>query len=199
MNSKYRRGFKTWCETVSAQQRKLLCLDSADPLNPWKLAEYHGILVWNADQVPGVEPRFLRILTKVDPDSWSAITLQMGAKHLIVLNPSHRGGRPASNLSHELSHTLIGHEPGRVDVSPDGLLLLHTYSRQQEDEANWLSGCLLLPREALLHIARSDMSRAEMLDLYGVSEPMLRFRFNVSGVARQMERRAKSSKRRSST
>jgi len=51
---------------------------------------------------------------------------------------------------HELAHLIIGHEPARVVVSPDMILAVRTYDQGQEEEAAWLSGCLLLPRPALL-------------------------------------------------
>lgn len=68
----------------------------------------------------------------------------------------HRNGRLASDIMHELAHLIIGHEPARVDVTEDGLLILNTFSQKQEDEAKWLSGCLLLPRPALLAIRARD-------------------------------------------
>ena len=64
MSNSFRRGFKSWCETVSVQQRKLLDLQTTDPLDPWLLAKHHEILVWNANEVPGLDPRYLRVLTK---------------------------------------------------------------------------------------------------------------------------------------
>jgi hypothetical protein len=45
---------------------------------------------------------------------------------------------------HELAHVIIGHEPARVDVTEGGSLILNTYNREQEDEADWLAGCLSL-------------------------------------------------------
>lgn len=68
-----------------------------------------------------------------------------------------RGGRPASDLMHELAHIIIGHEPARVDVTEDGALIWNSHDQRQEDEANWLSGCLLLPREALSWIRRQRL------------------------------------------
>lgn len=87
----------------------------------------------------------------------------------------HSEGRLASDIMHELAHIILGHEPARVEVSKDGLLILSTYDKTQEEEAKWLSGCLLLPREAPLLIRRSGLSPEVAAAKYGVSVPMLPF------------------------
>jgi hypothetical protein len=53
---------------------------------------------------------------------------------------------------HEIVHLLLSHEAARVDVNKDNLLLLNTYGKQQD--ADWLAATLLLPRDAILAIAR---------------------------------------------
>ena len=90
---------------------------------------------------------------------------------------------------HELSHIIIGHKPGRVDITEDGSLILNTYDKTQEDEATWLAGCLLLPREALLWAVRQALSTAETTQRYGVSVQMLEYRLNVTAVRLQVRRR----------
>jgi len=184
----FARGFKSWCETTALLQRKAIALLPTEPLEPHRLAKHLGVEVLGAEQVPGVDGDTLRVLLKEDPDSWSAITVSVGQKDLIILNSSHSGGRPASDLAHELSHILIGHVPARVDVTEDGLLMLNTYDKGQEEEANWLASCLLLPREALFEVRRRRLDDAAASLEYGVSVAMLRFRFNVSGVDFQLNR-----------
>lgn len=184
----FKRGFKSWCENVAIQQRRELNLRSVDPLDARLLAKHLGIQVWSAEQVPGLDPESLRTLLREDPDSWSAVTICVGSKDLIILNSSHSGGRPASDLTHELSHILFGHEPARVDVTEDGLLMLNMYDRKQEEEANWLAGCLLLPRDALMLIRRERMDLKIAAKRYGVSPEMLQYRMNVTGVDYQLGR-----------
>lgn len=180
----FARGFKAWCEKVAARHRSGLGLEPTDPLDPRALANHLGVQVWGADEVPGLDPRWLRILLNDEAESWSAVTLHENHKRLIIVNTAHRGGRPASNLAHELAHILLDHQPGRVDVSEDGLMLLNTYAAQQEDEARWLAGCLLLPREALVRCAGMNLEVAAKR--YGVSVKMLRYRLDVTGVNMQM-------------
>lgn len=182
----FERGFKTWCENVSLQQRKHLDLKAVDPLDPYSLAKSLDVLVWRADEVPGVTPGALDVLTREDPDCWSAVTLKASQRTLVIINPTHSRARSASDLMHELSHILLAHQPARIDVTEDNHLMLHNFSRSQEDEANWLAGCLLLPRPALLHIKKT-MDPVTARSKYGVSQDMLNFRIRVSGVDRQMK------------
>jgi hypothetical protein len=179
----FERGFKSWCERVAVTQRRDLNLRPAESLNAHSLASHLGVVVWTAEQVPGLDPKYLRVLVKDDPDSWSAVTLCTGAQDLIIVNPVHSYGRLASDIMHELAHIILGHEPARVEVSKDGFLILSTYDKQQEEEAKWLSGCLLLPRDALLLIRRRGITHEAAAAEYGVSVAMLTYRQNVLGLA----------------
>lgn len=181
----FKRGFKTWCENIAAVQRKALALQPFDALDPFQFAKHLGVEVWMADNVPGLDAVSKKILLEQDSDSWSAVTLSEGKKDLIILNPTQTGGRLISNLMHELAHIVIGHSPARVDVSEDGYLMLSTFDKTQEDEAIWLCGCLLLPREALLNIRRRNVSFYEVKKIYGTSKDMFDYRMKVTGVLRQ--------------
>ena len=55
----FTRGFKSWCENVALQQRRELTLHPIDPLDPRTLAEHLNILVWKAEEVPGLDPKVL--------------------------------------------------------------------------------------------------------------------------------------------
>jgi Zn-dependent peptidase ImmA (M78 family) len=52
-------------------------------------------------------------------------------------------------------------------------LILNTYDRQQEDEANWLAGSLLLPRDALIWIRKQRLDLQAAAREYGVIVQML--------------------------
>ena len=194
-DSGFRRGFKTWCENVSLQHRKDLGLSQTDPIDLWNLAKKQGVIVWKANEVPGIDKDTLYVLTKEDPESWSALTLMEHGKRLIILNPASVPSRMNSDLAHELSHLIIGHDGTRIDITPDNLLMLHNYGKQHESEATWLAGCLLLPRSALLHIRRISMSIEETCRIYGISKDMLLFRINVTGVDRQLRSKERTIKK----
>lgn len=181
------RGFKTWCERISLQYRRDLDLCSTDPLAPRRLADHLKVTVWTDGEVPGLDRSHLQTL-RDDSSSWSAVTIRNGLQALIILNAAHSIGRQASDLMHELAHIIIGHDPSRIDVSEDGLLLLHSFDKRLEDEANWLAGCLLLPREVLMFTRRQKMTDTEIREHYEVSPEMLTFRLRMSGVDTQMQR-----------
>ena len=180
------RGFKAWCENVALQVRRDLTLIPTAALDPRLLASHLEIEVRTPYDIPGLDRACLRRLVKEDPESWSAVTLSSGEKDLVLLNPVHSRGRQASDLMHELAHILLGHDPARVDVAEDGSLVLFTYDKDQEDEANWLAACLLLPRTALLEIRRAGEDLRTAAKEYGVSQVMLQYRLNVTGVEHQV-------------
>ena len=159
-------------------------------MNPRDLARHLGVAVHTVEEIPGLSPDCIRILLHEDADSWSAVTLSANSKCVIILNSSHAQTRLASDLVHEIAHLLLGHKPARIDLTEDGSLMLSTYSRQQEDEANWLAGCLLLPRDALVLIRRQRLDLPTAARRYGTSMEMLQYRINVTGVDYQFSRRS---------
>ena len=175
----FRRGFKTWCETVAHQKRRSLKVPSTAPLDPYLLAEDMGVAVIYVEQVPDLAPGTLDQLTKHDPDSWSAVTVCWKNKYLIVMNSAHAKTRQSSSLMHELAHLIIGHKPARLDITPDGLMYLSTYDKTNEEEANWLSGA------SCFHVTPSCISdvwgltNEETAALYGCSTSMVLFRINT--------------------
>lgn len=184
----FRRGFKTWAEQTAARVRQKLNLRPFAPLDPAGLAELLGVFIVQLDGLPDLATDVRQRLLSEHGDNWSAITVGDGQCHMIVVNPSHPKARENSNLAHELSHILLGHDPSMMFISSNGGVSLRTYNEEQEEEANWLAGALLLPREALLSIRRKRMSDDEVCQEYGVSLPMLRFRLNVTGVDVQLRR-----------
>ena len=181
------RGFKTWCEKVASSFRVELGVGPYDPLDPRKLAAHLRVVVWKIEDIPGIPPECLATLL-ADGESWSAATVVEGNRHAIILNSAHSPARQNSDLMHELAHLIRAHTPARMDVSADGLLLLSTYDRKQEDEANWLAGCLLLPRATLIKSRQLRLSVAGIAAKYGASEEMTKYRINVTGVEYQLVR-----------
>jgi Zn-dependent peptidase ImmA (M78 family) len=180
----FARGFKTWCENVAVSIRVELDLRKSDPLPAHRVSEHLGVRL--------VEPRDIVGLSKADvsilfrEDDWSAVTVGSPGKALLVRNPSHSSGRTSSDIMHELSHLVIGHEPSRIVFSQGMEIALRSYDGGQEEEATWLAGCLLLPRYALLAIAKSGTPDEDACTRYGVSRHLLAYRKNVTGVARQI-------------
>jgi Zn-dependent peptidase ImmA (M78 family) len=87
---------------------------------------------------------------------------------------------------HELSHIMLGHELASAGMTEDGHLIPSNYDREQEDEADWLGGALLLPRPALLVIRRRRITDAQAMLEFQVSQKMLTWRFRMTGVDYQL-------------
>lgn len=184
----FRRGFKTWAERTSQRVRQKAKVSPDSPLDPFKLAELLGVPVLTPNDLADLPEGVRQRLLNDHSDCWSAITVTDGNGHLIVVNGAHARTRLHSNLAHEIAHIILGHEPSMMFMSPQSGMALRTHNEEQEQEANWLAGCLLVPREALVLIRRRGMDDEDACSQYGVSAAMLRFRFNVTGVDLQMRR-----------
>ena len=77
---------------------------------------------------------------------------------------------------HDLEAYIALPRVGGLALSPDG----------KEQEANWLAGCLLLPRQLLYAAVRRGYGAADIADTYRVSEQMAAFRLRTTGVLRQL-------------
>ena len=185
------RGFKTRCEEMSRSLRAELGLDPAAPLPAEQLASYLGVYLWSVEDL-GLDSTDVTQLVHSDADSWSAITVSAAGLDAIILNPNHRRGRYSSDVMHELAHLLLGHEPSTMFFAGQENLALRGFNRAAEEEANWLAGALLLPRDALVRRHARNCLPETMCDEFGVSKQMLDFRMRVTGVERQFSRRKRA-------
>lgn len=184
-----RRGFKTWCENAAGGFRRDLNLPRHSALDPRLLAQHINVIIWKTAEVPGLDSNVLNHLTKIDPESWSAVTLRLPTANLIVVNEAHTGGRQNNSLAHELSHIILKHEPAQVFVTADGVMMMASYNKSHEDEADCLAGTLLVPRESLLSLLDQGHSDAEIADYFSVTVDLIKMRKNLTGVSIQLSRR----------
>ena len=191
----FERGFKVWAERTSISLRRELGIKSCDPLIPHELALFLKVDMKTPNDIQGLSQSHKRQLLNIDPKGWSAVTVETPEKHVIIYNPHHSIARQSSDQMHELAHILIKHEPSQLILCPNGDWVMRSYDQKQEDEAAWFSGCLLLPREALLEILKNGGSDEEACRHYGVSKRMLMARRNLSGVNIQMRRNKNKKKR----
>jgi Zn-dependent peptidase ImmA (M78 family) len=181
-----KRGFKSQCERRSVEIRKGFELKPDDPLSAFALAQNMDVVVWNEQNIEGLSEADFRQLTQEDFDSWSAFTMRVEDRHLVVYNSTQSAARQNSVLMHELSHIMLGHELTSASLTEDGHFVPTTYDQDQEDEADWLAGTLLLPRPALLKIRYSQMTDQSATEYFKVSNQMLIWRFRMTGVDYQI-------------
>jgi len=180
-----RRGFKTQAERLASdiRQRHDCRDDQPAPLDA--VASEFGAEIVPADRL--INRARLEELQRLQADAFSGATFRRpGGRRVIVYNPLHTEGRSRSNQAHELAHIILDHKVRTLErVGPLSFL---TCDVEQEEEADWLGGCLLLPRPLLVKAAYRGMGPAEIAETYKTSEPMARFRLNASGVLVQVGR-----------
>lgn len=191
----FRRGFKSSCESTAIQVRRNLKLEADAPLQADSLAASLRVLIWTLDDLSELPADVAQRLRTAHADAWSAMTLAASSSHVIIVNPAHSSERRGSDVMHELAHLLLEHEPGNVFFGASGLAL-RTHNKDQEDEARWLSACLMLSRECLFLIRRKRWSDDEACVHFCVSREMLAFRRQTSGVDKQFFSRARNVVRR---
>lgn len=188
----FRRGFKSQCERRAAEVRKQLGIAQAGPLSAELLATSLGVTVWSTQDIEGLPLEQLSILDDESDDSWAALTMRMETNHLVVYKPVCSEGRRNNVIMHELAHVILGHELAQACILDDGSLVPGNFSQEQEDEADWLAGTLLLPRPALLSIRQRRLTDDQACGEYMVSREMLTWRIRMTGVDNQLARRRAS-------
>ncbi|WP_113887149.1 ImmA/IrrE family metallo-endopeptidase [Roseiarcus fermentans] len=184
-----RRGFKTWCENAAKGYRRDLGIPPTAALDPRRLAEYLKIVVWTPAQVPGLSHEDLRQLTVMAPDEWSAATLREGEHCLVILNDAHDVSRQNNTLAHEIGHIVLKHEPAKMFVTFDGLMMMSDYNEENEQEAICFAGAILVPREALVNLISSGATNSDAANYFNVSDALIRMRRNTTGIDIQAARR----------
>ncbi len=184
-----RRGFKSQAERLASETRERLGLRPTDSMSIANLALDQGVEIVDALSLLPME-RFEE-LQEIQSDAFSAATFRLpSGRKVIITNPLHSEGRTRSNQCHELAHIILQHSVRTVERLGDQTFL--TCDLEQEQEADWLAGCLLLPRELLMREARHGLTSAEIARIHRTSENMARFRLNASGVLIQVARSKKT-------
>lgn len=177
-----RRGFKTEAERIAQDMRAATGKKTTDPLDAFELANHLGAQVRSADELTTVDK--LEALEKLQPGAFSACTYTLNNKHVIVYNPLASPSRTQSDLAHEAAHILLGH--ALKEVHTLGGIAFFVCDPDEEQEANWLAGCLLLPRPLLLAAVRRGMNAGMIAQAFNVSEQMASFRLRTTAVERQL-------------
>lgn len=175
------RGFAAHAEMIAEEVRAGLGLTPFQRLDPLRLAEDLEIPVVALSAlavVAGDDQRAqggISLLTGQQNSALSAVTVFRGSKRVIVHNDSHTAGRQASNLSHELAHGLLLHQP-RPALDQTGC---RDWDAAIEEEASYLGGALLIPGKAARGAITLHRSITQVAAQYGTSDEMARWRLNL--------------------
>lgn len=178
------RGFKSAAHAISLEVRDELGLSPLDRLDPVALAAHLAIPVIPLSQLRAVGVEAAGYFMDVDEGAFSAVTVFHGSKRVIVYNDAHAPGRQASDVAHELAHALLHHSP--APAFGDGGC--RDWNEDLEDEANFLGGALLVTEAAALDVVRRGVSEREAARAYGVTPTLMRWRINVTGARKRVER-----------
>jgi Zn-dependent peptidase ImmA (M78 family) len=177
-----RRGFKSEANQYAREFRLELGTPPDGPLSPWRLAEHLSIPVYDLSEFARIEPQAAFFLSKEGLWEFSGATFIFARHRLIVINDGHSLKRQASDLGHELSHCILGHEP-----APERLVSgSRQYDPEQEEEANHLGPTLLISEEAALAIARRGLSKEQASTEYAVTEHVIQMRLNFTGALKRV-------------
>jgi len=180
-----RRGFKAEAERMSSSFRATLGVGDTSKLPLEQAVKTMGAELRSAESLVSLER--LREIEQVQPGAFSACTFDMSDHKVIVWNPLSKPARTTSDIAHELSHLLLKHEV--KEVQKVGELAFFGCDPDEEQEANWLAGCLLLPRALVLKELRAGHTAEQIADRYEVSSQMANFRIRATGALRQVSSR----------
>lgn len=177
-----RRGFITEAEWYASSYRAELDLQEHEPLCPRELAKLLGVPVLAATDVCSTAER----QALLQSGDFHAVTAPLGkTAKFIVHNDTSALVRQNSDLMHELAHITLNHQFSTII----GMHGDRNFDAVLEREAEMLSGILLIPKPAAMHILTSGLATPQACNDYGVSVEMLNFRLNKSGARMHFERR----------
>ena len=186
------RGFKAEAERIAQRVRADADVGRSARLKLKSVAESLDIRVVSAQDLVPIET--LHEIERIQAYSFSACTFEINERHVIVFNPIRSRPRRRSDIAHELAHIILEHDLTEIQYLND--VPFRTCRPDQEQEATTLGGTLLLPRPALLKEARSGATIDGVARKFDVTKQMAQFRWNSTGVERQVAAEAARSKRR---
>lgn len=177
-----RRGFKAEAARTATEVRREIGLSDVQPLDPWALAAHLAIPVWPLSSFAFSVPSCVEALRGDAHGEFHAMIAFVGRRQVIVHNDANALTRQRADLAHEIAHALLLHRPHRVNgVAP-------VYDTEQEEEANFLGGSLLVPDAACLEACMRGLTVEQAAAVMQVSPRMMQWRMNASGACRRVQR-----------
>lgn len=106
-----RKGFKTKANELSRTIRSELGIRANLPMSPWLVAEHLDIPVLALSSLSAEAPSAVNHFSVRKQGAFSGMTVFDGFSQIVVINDSHSSGRQANDLSHEIAHALLFHQP----------------------------------------------------------------------------------------
>lgn len=177
-----KRGFKAKADKLSTSYREQLNLKAWEPICAFKLAEYLKIPFYKATDFVSSSYE----IETLKKNEWSALTMvtKIG-NQIIIFNPYHSEQRQQSDIMHELAHIICEHKRDTEKynfVIPFGM---HEFDEIQEEEAKCLGATLQLSKACLFWSNKRNMTYEEIAKKFNSSTEMVRYRMNITGIAKR--------------
>lgn len=160
---------------VAQEERSELGLGPFDALDPYALAEAHGIPTYTLSELleHGLSTDTRDHFHAAGSKDWSAALVPLGTARVIVENESHIEVRRRSNIAHEMGHHLLEHPFDSVILGEDHK---QQFDPTLEKQATFISGELLVPDEAARKAAYAGWDNARVARKFNVSEQFAQMR-----------------------
>ncbi|TFV57740.1 ImmA/IrrE family metallo-endopeptidase [Geodermatophilus sp. DF01-2] len=185
-----KRGFGSTARALAIEVRAEVGLTPHAVLDPLLIADEYGIDVYRLSDTD-CDQAALRHFLVDRPDAFSGALIPLGDGVVILENDEHSPVRRKSTLCHELAHVLLEHPFTTRLVGDTGCRLTN---RDLEEEAAFLSGELMIPREAALRLAWRDATDEMVSAKHQISVEAARWRMNASGARKIVERSRRKSR-----
>lgn len=160
------------------------------PLDPFALARFAGLLVVDFDAIEGLSAEARAHLLGEGAGQWSGGACSRPLPdgwRLVVLNPSHGKQRNRATLMEEIAHVFLGHSPNRLAVvtadrnAPgSSKTLARDYNQADEEAAYAIGAAALVPYAALRRLVHEGRSSAEIARHFHVSSQLVEYRIKVT-------------------
>lgn len=183
----FKHGRKAALERLAEEIRAGLSLAPGSPFDAFAAAKDLAIPVFSLSELMPILPSEapVRHLQRTYRSDVSAFTCFTGRRRIIVYNDRNSADRRASDLAHELAHTYLEHEPEWLrDRNGD-----RHWDGEKEEEASYLAGALLVPRDAALKLIEAGNDVGTASRKLAVSKTMFSYRAKATGALLQAQRK----------
>ena len=175
-----RRGAKAGLSRLALEVRGELGHDANSVLDPVDLAAEYGVPIYRIGDAKafGCPAGVIEYFAGSGLGNFSAALVPTGRGRFIIENDFHALTRRRSSLAHEMSHVLLEHEFAGAILGPDGCRAME---KEDEEQADWLAGELLIPTDTARRLGVKGMSDQAVANHYGISPKRAAMRLNLSG------------------
>ena len=157
-----------------------------EPLDPFALAPYAGLLVIDFNQIEGLSEQARNHLLGEGAKDWSGGTftrLLPNGRQLVILNPKHGHQRHHATLMEEVCHVFLGHKANKLEITKtndQGQIVARDYDDSDEEEAYSVGAAALVPYAGLHRFVMAGKTTFQIAQHFGVSRQLIIYRIQIS-------------------